>query len=67
MWDSYRCYITDNVKAELRSRRVDYAIIPGGTTWPHVLYKLQMSQDELEGNEIFIEDLDTEENNNTGV
>ena len=32
IWDSFRGHLTDAVKAELRSRNVDVAVIPGGLT-----------------------------------
>ena len=31
-WDAFRCHITDSTKQELRLRKVDTVIIPGGRT-----------------------------------
>ena len=31
-WDSYKCHLTDHVKAALAQRNTDVAVIPGGTT-----------------------------------
>ena len=41
VWDSFRGHLTENVKAELRRRKVDAAVIPGGLT--SVLQPLDVS------------------------
>ena len=30
VWDSFRAHLTDDVKAALRQRKIDVAVIPGG-------------------------------------
>ena len=32
VWDSFRAHLTDDVKAALRQRKIDVAVIPGGLT-----------------------------------
>ena len=32
VWDSFRAHLTDDVKAALKQRKIDVAVIPGGLT-----------------------------------
>ena len=32
VWDSFRAHLTDEVKADLKRRKIDVAVIPGGLT-----------------------------------
>ena len=44
VWDSFRAHLTDEVKADLKRRKIDVAVIPGGLT--PVLQPLDKSLNE---------------------
>ena len=44
VWDSFRAHLTDEVKADLKWRKIDVAVIPGGLT--PVLQPLDKSLNE---------------------